>query len=74
MIAETVALHRIFEEDTLKKALTEFFEAQAEIEKTASTELMGGDYPRLDLARKHACYAKAYEEAMNRLRAYVQKV
>lgn len=74
MIAEPLLLNRIFEDTQLQKALTEFFESQAAIETAASSEMMALDRPDPELARKHACYAKAYEEAMNRLRAYARPV
>lgn len=74
MISESIALNRIFEDPTLKKALEEFFEAQTTIETVAAAELMALETPDVDGARKRACYAKAYEEAMNRLRAYARKV
>ncbi len=74
IVTDVVILQRIFDEGDLKKALTEFFEAQTAIETTTAAELMGTDHPDPEAARKHACMAKAYEEAMNRLRAYVRQV
>lgn len=74
MISEPLILNRIFEDDTLKKALTDFFETQSAIETAASAEMMALDRPDTELARKHACYAKAYEEVMNRLRAYARPI
>lgn len=67
-------LLQLLQDSELTKVLAKFFEDQAQSARISAVEFMSHDIPKTELARKYACYAAAYEEAMPRLKEYAKQV
>ena len=72
-VAYAFALRRALEDSDFRQGLSEFFETQALEWEQGASEAMSAIPPNAARATQLACMAKAYEEALNLLKAFIDK-
>jgi hypothetical protein len=73
MMAEIAAMQRALEDYDFRNGLAKFFEAESLRAKMAAAEAMANIPPSVERAMHQACLAKAYDEGMTRLRAFIEE-
>ena len=73
MLAELAALQRALEDHDFRNGLSRFFESESLRAKVAAADAMASIPAHVERAVHQACLAKAYAEAMTRLRAFIEE-
>jgi hypothetical protein len=73
LMAEIAAMQRALEDHDFRNGLSRFFESESLRAKIAAADAMAAIPPGVERAMHQACLAKAYDEAMTRLRAFIEE-
>jgi len=71
MIAEIDAIRRALEDISFRNGVAAFFEHEADLARKRCVDALQSDPPNTMRAHEHASRAKAYDEAMGRLKAFI---